>query len=161
MPGPFGFFVQSLHDSYERFNNAEKGSIQVQDSVEPGEDQQRGPTEVSQGIPHCKTHHNSADSRKKCMPGTSREPHRGEQPEFPSVACRRYRSSGQEGARVWSVEYLKYSAMKQWLYELFKVAEIKYSTKLMAEQYKLLGPDGKLINKWFVRQYRRLTHVHW
>jgi hypothetical protein len=51
--------------------------------------------------------------------------------------------------------------MKQWLYELFKVAEMKYSTKLMAEQYKLLGPDGKLINKWFVRQYRRLTHVHW
>jgi len=46
----------------------------------------------------------------------------------------------------------KYSSMTQWLYELFKVADIKSSSKVMAEQYKLLGPDGKMIDRLFLRQ---------
>jgi hypothetical protein len=42
--------------------------------------------------------------------------------------------------------------MKIWLYELFKVAEIMCPTKTKALLYKLLGPDGKLINRWFLHQ---------
>jgi hypothetical protein len=38
------------------------------------------------------------------------------------------------------------------LYELFKVAEITRPTKTKASLYKLLGPDGKLIDRWFLRQ---------
>lgn len=48
--------------------------------------------------------------------------------------------------------FKKYSYMKIWLYELFKVAEITRPTKTKASLYKLLGPDGKLINRWFLRQ---------
>jgi hypothetical protein len=48
--------------------------------------------------------------------------------------------------------FKKYSYMKQWMYELFKVAEITRPTKTKASLYKLLGPDGKLINRWFLRQ---------
>jgi hypothetical protein len=47
--------------------------------------------------------------------------------------------------------FKKYSYMKQWLYELFKVAEITRPTKTKASLYKLLRPDGK-IDCWFLRQ---------
>jgi hypothetical protein len=48
--------------------------------------------------------------------------------------------------------FKKFSYMKIWLYELFKVAEITCPTKTKASLYKLLGPDGKLIDCWFLRQ---------
>jgi hypothetical protein len=48
--------------------------------------------------------------------------------------------------------FKKYLYMKQWMYELFKVAEITCPTKTKASLYKLLGPDGKLIDRWFLRQ---------
>jgi hypothetical protein len=48
--------------------------------------------------------------------------------------------------------FKKFSYMKIWLYELFKVAEITRPTKIKALLYKLLGPDGKLINRWFLCQ---------
>jgi hypothetical protein len=48
--------------------------------------------------------------------------------------------------------FKKFSYMKIWLYELFKVAEITHLTKTKASLYKLLGPDGKLIDRWFLRQ---------
>jgi hypothetical protein len=48
--------------------------------------------------------------------------------------------------------FKKFSYMKIWLYELFKVAEITRPTKTKASLYKLLGPDGKLIDRWFLRQ---------
>jgi hypothetical protein len=48
--------------------------------------------------------------------------------------------------------FKKYSYMKIWLYELFKVKEITRPTKTKASLYKLLGPDGKLINHWFLHQ---------
>jgi hypothetical protein len=41
--------------------------------------------------------------------------------------------------------FRKFSYMKIWLYELFKVAEIMRPTKTKTLLYKLLGPDGKLI----------------
>jgi transposase InsO family protein len=47
--------------------------------------------------------------------------------------------------------FKKFSYMKIWLYELFKVAEVTCPTKTKASLYKLLGPDGKLINRWFLR----------
>eukprot|EP01127_Copromyxa_protea_P016664 TRINITY_DN498_c0_g1_i6.p1 TRINITY_DN498_c0_g1~~TRINITY_DN498_c0_g1_i6.p1 ORF type:complete len:112 (-),score=5.77 TRINITY_DN498_c0_g1_i6:211-546(-) len=46
----------------------------------------------------------------------------------------------------------KYSFMKQWLYEVFKVAEVTRPSKTKASMYKLLGPDGKLLDRWFIRQ---------
>jgi hypothetical protein len=48
--------------------------------------------------------------------------------------------------------FKKFSYMKIWLYELFKVAEITRLTKTKASLYKLLGPDGKLIDCWFLCQ---------
>jgi hypothetical protein len=42
--------------------------------------------------------------------------------------------------------------MKIWLYELFKVTEITRPTKTKESLYKLLRPDGKLIDRWFLRQ---------
>jgi hypothetical protein len=42
--------------------------------------------------------------------------------------------------------------MKQWMYELFKVTEITHPTKTKASLYKLLGPNGKLIDRWFLCQ---------
>eukprot|EP01127_Copromyxa_protea_P016663 TRINITY_DN498_c0_g1_i18.p1 TRINITY_DN498_c0_g1~~TRINITY_DN498_c0_g1_i18.p1 ORF type:complete len:100 (-),score=2.25 TRINITY_DN498_c0_g1_i18:537-836(-) len=42
--------------------------------------------------------------------------------------------------------------MKQWLYEVFKVAEVTRPSKTKASMYKLLGPDGKLLDRWFIRQ---------
>jgi hypothetical protein len=46
--------------------------------------------------------------------------------------------------------FKKFSYMKIWLYELFKVTEITCPTKTKASLYKLLGPDGKLIECWFL-----------
>jgi hypothetical protein len=48
--------------------------------------------------------------------------------------------------------FKKFSYMKIWLYKLFKVAEITHPTKTKASLYKLLGPNGKLIDRWFLRQ---------
>jgi transposase InsO family protein len=48
--------------------------------------------------------------------------------------------------------FKKFSYMKQWMYELFKVAEVTRPTKTKASLYKLLGPDSKLIDRWFLRQ---------
>jgi hypothetical protein len=48
--------------------------------------------------------------------------------------------------------FKKFSYMKIWLYELFKVAEIMHPTKTKASLYKFLGPDSKLINCWFLCQ---------
>jgi hypothetical protein len=42
--------------------------------------------------------------------------------------------------------------MKQWTLELFKVASITRPSKTKASLYKLLDPEGKLIDHLFLRQ---------
>jgi hypothetical protein len=48
--------------------------------------------------------------------------------------------------------FKKYSYIKQWMYKLFKVAKITRPTKTKASLYKLLGLNGKLIDRWFLCQ---------
>ena len=48
--------------------------------------------------------------------------------------------------------FKSYSYLSQWFYELFKVAEITQATAVKNSMYKLLGPDGTLIDRWFLRQ---------
>eukprot|EP01127_Copromyxa_protea_P009261 TRINITY_DN2166_c0_g1_i4.p2 TRINITY_DN2166_c0_g1~~TRINITY_DN2166_c0_g1_i4.p2 ORF type:complete len:102 (-),score=9.04 TRINITY_DN2166_c0_g1_i4:251-556(-) len=42
--------------------------------------------------------------------------------------------------------------MKNWLYDLFKVSEVTKATKLKSSMYKLLDPEGREIDRWFLRQ---------
>ena len=48
--------------------------------------------------------------------------------------------------------FKSYSYLSQWFYELFKVAEVTQPTAVKNSMYKLLGPDGTLIDRWFLRQ---------
>jgi hypothetical protein len=42
--------------------------------------------------------------------------------------------------------------MSQWFFELYKVSEITRATLTKNSMYKLLGPDGKEISRWFLHQ---------
>jgi hypothetical protein len=46
----------------------------------------------------------------------------------------------------------KYAYMSQWFLELYKVTQITRATPTKNSIYKLLGPDGKEINRFFLRQ---------
>lgn len=46
----------------------------------------------------------------------------------------------------------KYSYLTNWFYELYKVVEITRRSVKKNEMYKLLSPDGKLIDRFFLRQ---------
>lgn len=44
----------------------------------------------------------------------------------------------------------KYAYLSQWFFELYKVMEITKRTSTKNPKYKLLGPDGKEIPRWFL-----------
>lgn len=48
--------------------------------------------------------------------------------------------------------FKKFAYMKNWSYELFKVASITRSTPTKASLYTLLDPEGKLVDHQFLRQ---------